>query len=94
MSKKLFRVTSCVALAFGALVFAGSAQAVPEQPQTWEKCAGVSKAGGNDCGALDGNHKCHGMSTKDNDANEWVYVPEGTCERIGGTVAGTKPAKK
>ncbi len=69
--------------------------AVPDQPSTWEKCAGISKAGKNDCGALDGSHPCGGMSKKANSANEWVYVPEGTCEKItGGTVVGTKAAKK
>lgn len=49
----------------------------------------------NDCGALDGKHACAGQSTTDNDTNEWVYVPEGTCTKItGGTVAMVKPAKK
>ena len=32
------------------------AQAVPDQPKEWEKCAGIAKAGANDCGALDGIH--------------------------------------
>ncbi len=58
-----------------------------------EKCYGVSKAGKNDCGALDGSHPCGGMSSKDHDPNEWVYVPKGTCEKIGGVVKGEKPAK-
>jgi uncharacterized membrane protein len=30
----------------------------------------------------------------DNDPQEWVYVPEGTCKKIGGKVAKVKPAKK
>jgi uncharacterized membrane protein len=77
----------------GVFVFAGAAQAVPDQPKVWEKCAGVAKAGGNDCGSLDSSHKCGGMSTKDDDPNEWVYVPKGTCEKIGGVVKGEKPAK-
>jgi uncharacterized membrane protein len=77
----------------GVFVFAGAAQAIPDQPKVWEKCAGVSKAGKNDCGALDGSHQCGGMSKKDNDPNEWVYVPKGTCEKIGGVVKGEKPAK-
>ena len=85
---------SCAILGLGMLVFTGAAQAVPGQPETWEKCAGVSKAGKNDCGALDGGHQCAGQSTKDSDPNEWVYVPKGTCEKIGGVVKGEKPAKK
>ncbi len=93
MIKKIFRTTLCLAIAFGAFLLAGSAQAVPKAPKAWEKCAGVAKAGHNDCGALDRSHACGGMSTKDNDANEWVYVPKGTCEKIGGEVKGEKPAK-
>lgn len=76
------------------MLVAGSAQAVPDQPKNWEKCAGIAKAGLNDCGALDGSHNCAGQSETDGDANEWVYVPEGTCTKIvGGKVAATKPAK-
>jgi uncharacterized membrane protein len=82
-------------LALGGTLGAGSAQAVPDQPQNWEKCAGVSKAGMNDCGALDGKHNCAGQATADDDPNEWVYVPEGTCTKLtGGSVAAVKPAKK
>jgi uncharacterized membrane protein len=71
-----------------------SALAVPDQPKNWEKCTGISKKGMNDCGALDGKHGCGGMSTTENSPNEWVYVPEGVCEKItGGKVHATKPAK-
>lgn len=67
---------------------------VPDTPKTWEKCAGVSKAGMNDCGSMDGKHKCSGKATRDNDDNEWIYVPAGTCAKItGGVVVATKPAK-
>ena len=80
-------------LALGMLT-ATSANAVPNQPSVWEKCAGIAKAGMNDCGSLDGKHSCSGQSTRDNDDNEWVYVPEGTCTKItGGVVAKVKPAK-
>jgi len=80
-------------LALGAGVM-NAAQAVPDQPQAWEKCAGIAKQGMNDCGALDGSHSCAGQAATDNGANEWVYVPKGTCAKItGGTVAAVKPAK-
>ncbi|MEN8174558.1 MAG: DUF2282 domain-containing protein [Pseudomonadota bacterium] len=70
------------------------AQALPDAPTAWEKCTGVSKAGMNDCGALDGSHACAGQAKSDSSANEWVYVPEGTCTKlVGGTVAAVKPAK-
>jgi uncharacterized membrane protein len=81
-----------VALALAAV--AGNALAVPEQPENWEKCAGIAKAGKNDCGATDGSHACAGQATVDSSPVEWVYTPEGTCEKIvGGKVIATKPAK-
>lgn len=73
---------------------ATSAYAVPDAPKNWEKCAGIAKAGMNDCGALDGSHGCAGQAKSDNMEAEWVYVPEGTCKKItGGVVAKVKPAK-
>ena len=81
-------------LALGAVV-STPAQAVPEQPTHWEKCAGIAKAGKNDCGSLDKSHGCAGYAKSDNLDTEWVYVPKGTCEKItGGVVAKVKPAKK
>lgn len=81
-------------LALGVLT-ATSANAVPNQPTAWEKCAGIAKAGKNDCGSLNGSHNCAGQATTDNDDNEWVYAPKGTCEKItGGVVKAEKPAKK
>lgn len=73
---------------------AGAAQAVPDAPEQWEKCAGIALAGKNDCGALDGSHNCAGQAKADNMDTEWVHVPAGTCEKItGGKVAAVKPAK-
>lgn len=81
-------------LALGSASVSTSAFAVPDQPKNWEKCAGIAKAGMNDCGSLNDTHSCAGQSKTDNDTNEWVYVPEGTCTKItGGTVAMVKPAK-
>lgn len=68
-----------------------SASAVPDQPKQWEKCAGIAKAGKNDCGAADGSHGCSGMAKKDNAPKDWVWVPEGTCQKItGGEVIATE----
>jgi uncharacterized membrane protein len=47
-----------------------------------EKCAGIVKAGKNDCGTS--KLSCQGSSTKDSDAEAWIYVPTGTCEKIVG----------
>ena len=54
-----------------------------------EKCMGISKAGKNDCGTS--QHACAGMSKADGAAEEWLYVPEGTCAKIPG---GKVKAKK
>ena len=54
-----------------------------------EKCMGIAKAGQNDCGTS--QHACAGMSKVDGDAEEWVYLPKGTCNKIPG--AKIKPKK-
>ncbi len=55
----------------------------------YEKCQGIAKAGQNDCGA--NGHSCAGYAATDGDKNEWVYVPEGTCDKIvGGVVKAPK----
>lgn len=80
-------------LAASALLAAGAAHAVPDAPKAWEKCTGVVQKGMNDCGSLDGKHGCANQADMDNDPNEWVYTPQGTCAKIGGRVAKVKPAK-
>jgi uncharacterized membrane protein len=77
-----------------SLGIATTAVAVPDSPAAWEKCAGVARAGMNDCGALDGSHGCAAQAEADNIDSEWVYVPKGSCEKItGGVVAAVKLAK-
>ena len=92
MSKSVIVLKAAV---FGILALgASSAYAVPDQPKNWEKCAGISKVGMNDCGSLDGKHGCAGQAESTNSDSEWVYVPEGTCTKItGGMIAAVKPAK-
>ncbi len=53
-----------------------------------EKCYGIVKKGMNACGA--NNHSCEGQNDKDGDPNEWIYVLEGTCNKIVG--GNMKPA--
>ena len=58
-----------------------------------EKCAGVVKAGKNDCGTS--TNACAGQVNADKDAEAWIYVPKGLCERIaGGQVVDGKPNNK
>ena len=90
MNKKHLFIATLV----GMSALATTAQAVPDAPKEWEKCAGVSKAGMNDCGALDGSHNCGGNAKADNLDIEWIYVPAGTCKKLtGGQIAATKAAK-
>ena len=90
--KTLLAATVASLISLGAST---TANAVPDQPKSWEKCAGIALAGKNDCGALDGSHGCAGQAKSTNLDTEWVYVPKGTCKKIsGGVVAALKPAKK
>jgi len=54
-----------------------------------EKCAGIAKAGKNDCGTS--KSSCAGTSKMDNDVEAWVLVPKGTCEKIAGGMVTDKP---
>lgn len=61
--------------------------AAEEAAPAREKCMGIAKTGMNDCGTS--LHSCAGQATVDNDPEEWVYVPAGTCEKIvGGKIKG------
>jgi uncharacterized membrane protein len=76
-------------LALGVLSAGGEALAQKAN----EKCAGIVKAGKNDCGTS--YSSCAGTSKKDNDQEAWIYVPKGTCERItGGRIQTSADAKK
>jgi uncharacterized membrane protein len=72
----------------GAFVLGLSTGALAGKPGM-EKCTGIVIAGMNDCGTS--KHACAGQSSADGDAEEWVYVPEGTCEKlVGGKVKAAK----
>jgi len=61
-----------------------------------EKCAGVIKAGKNDCATS--KNACHTHIATDNDAEAWIFVPKGTCDKIAGAhvtvAANTVPPPK
>lgn len=80
MSKKLL-IGSAIATAISlAVVTMPTAVA---QDVEMEKCYGISIAGKNDCKAGPGT-TCSGTSTVDGQANAWMYVPVGSCEKIVG----------
>ncbi|MGH8286342.1 MAG: BufA1 family periplasmic bufferin-type metallophore, partial [Steroidobacteraceae bacterium] len=47
-----------------------------------EQCAGVIKAGKNDCATS--TNACHGHVEQDSNPEAWIYVPKGTCAKIVG----------
>jgi uncharacterized membrane protein len=47
-----------------------------------EKCAGIVKAGQNDCATS--TTACHSSVTVDGYSEAWIYVPQGTCAKIAG----------
>ncbi len=84
---------SAAATSILALALVANTGAAHAGKEGYEKCQGIAKAGKNDCGA--NGHGCAGYAKVDGDKNEWVYVPEGTCEKIvGGVVKAPKQAEE
>ena len=79
-STRLINSAFASLIALGIAAAANQVQAAEKGDQ--EKCAGIVKAGKNDCGTSVSS--CAGTSKKDNDAEAWILVPKGTCERIAG----------
>ncbi len=48
----------------------------------YEKCYGIAKAGENGCRS--NGLSCSGHSTRDGQANAWILVPQGLCNKIAG----------
>lgn len=84
-------VRSAVAslLALGVATTAGHALAAKGDN---EKCAGVVKAGKNDCGTS--YSSCAGSAKKDGEKETWIYLPKGTCEKIAGATVTTAESAK
>ncbi|MGH8727127.1 MAG: BufA1 family periplasmic bufferin-type metallophore [Burkholderiales bacterium] len=57
-----------------------------------EKCAGIVKAGKNDCGTS--YSSCAGTAKADADKEAWIYLPKGACEKIvGGSITTSAHAQ-
>ena len=72
-------MTSLLAM---AAMGATSTALAADQHANDEQCAGVIRAGQNDCATK--SNACHGHVERDSDPMAWIYVPKGTCERIAG----------
>ncbi len=81
MKKSLLKAAIAGVVAVGVSTVAQNAMAAGDKADM-EKCAGVVKAGKNDCGTA--THACAGQAKTDNAAGEWVYIPKGTCDKITG----------
>jgi len=57
-----------------------------------EKCYGVAKAGMNDCATA--KQSCAGSATKDKQADAFLFMPKGLCEKIVGGELKSKEEKK
>ena len=85
-SNPRFHATLATLIALGLGVASDAALAAKGDT---EKCAGIVKAGKNDCGTS--KSACAGTSIVDSDAEAWILVPSGTCERIAGGKLTNKP---
>jgi uncharacterized membrane protein len=89
-SDRILRAAVAGLVALG--VSAASQQALAAKGDN-EKCAGIVKAGKNDCGTS--KNACSGQVKVDNNPEAWIYVPKGLCEKIAGgrlqTSADAKP---
>jgi uncharacterized membrane protein len=84
-----------VSSALASALALGLAGPVAAQDKGKEKCFGIAKAGQNDCANLSGSHSCAGQAKVDNAADEWKYVPKGTCKEMKGkTESEAKMAMK
>ena len=75
----ILRLTVSGVLALTGTALASGAWAADEDK---EQCAGIIKAGKNDCATA--TNACHGHVEADANPNAWIYVPKGTCERLVG----------
>ena len=86
---RILRAAVAGMVALGVSAAAGQALAAKGDN---EKCAGIVKAGKNDCGTS--KNACAGQVTASNDPEAWIYVPKGVCERIAGGRIQTSPDAK
>jgi uncharacterized membrane protein len=87
MSKENKTVKTLISAILAVGIASGAASSLAEEksekPKA-EKCYGIAKKGMNDCAG--NNHSCQGQSTKDGDPGVYLYVLEGTCQKIVGGI--------
>lgn len=91
MTKADIILGSAVAVALSVAV-QSSAQGGPAPVPKFDhqKCYGIAKAGKNDCETAASS--CAGTAKRNAQADAWVYLPKGSCEKIvGGSLQPIKP---
>ena len=85
---KTKKIGSGLALASSILLSSSAMAGVPEWANSGdviEKCQTMDvRAGMNDCETS--QHPCSALAPEDNLPEEWIYVPEGVCERMSNAV--------
>jgi len=72
-------VTSLIASGLFAQTLAEAAE-----KSSTEACYGIAKAGQNSCATA--KHGCSTLAAKDNQPDEWIEVPVGSCKARGGSL--------
>lgn len=86
MANRKSSVQAIMASAIALSLMGVSASALAAKDDM-EKCYGIVKAGKNDCKTS--TNSCMGHAEKDADANAFLVVPKGTCDKI--VNGSTKP---
>jgi uncharacterized membrane protein len=84
--------TAIVSAIAGALALGAAAVSQAVHWPAVEQCAGIVKAGKNDCGSS--YNSCGGKVKKDSDPHAWIQLPKGTCDKIVGAKITTDPNNK
>lgn len=87
MSPSSKRAIHTAIASFIALGLSSGSLFAAEDHSKDEKCAGLIKAGKNDCATS--KNQCHGHVKTDLDPEAWIYVPKGTCQKIAGAYLTT-----
>lgn len=91
---KLMITAAITTLTTGTLASLG-AEAANVQCAEQERCYGVAMTGKNDCATA--SSACVGSAKQDHQKDAWLYLPKGTCAKLGGALAAPaapKPAAK
>jgi len=76
-------LTSAISLVLLTVSHSATAGSHDKSKVEREQCAGIIKAGMNDCASVE--HACAGLNTEDGYDTDWLWLPKGTCNKISGT---------